>query len=64
MPLNLESPDWGLVLPHLIGLITTVVVSLLDAFLPKAQQYTVITAASLIGRAFARLQPFGLRQAS
>ncbi len=49
MPLNLEAPDWGLVLPHLIVLITAIVVSLLDAFLPKAQQYTVITATSLIG---------------
>lgn len=49
MPLNLEAPDWGLVLPHLIVLITAIVVSMLDAFLPKAQQYTVITAASLIG---------------
>ena len=49
MPLNLEAPDWGLVLPHLIVLITAIVVSLLDAVLPKAKQYTVITAASLIG---------------
>lgn len=49
MPLNLEAPEWGLFVPHLIVLITAIVVSLLDAFLPKAQQYTVITAASLVG---------------
>lgn len=49
MPLNLEVPDWGLVLPQLIVFVTTIVVSLLDAFLPKAKQYTVLTAVSLIG---------------
>lgn len=58
MPLNLASPDWGLVIPHLIVLITAVVVSLLDAFLPKAQQYTVITAASLLGYGLALASVF------
>lgn len=58
MPLNLEAPDWGLVLPHLIVLITAIVVSLMDAFLPKAQQYTVITATSLIGYGVALVTVF------
>ncbi|HWV25486.1 MAG TPA: NADH-quinone oxidoreductase subunit N [Thermomicrobiales bacterium] len=49
MPLNLEVPDWGLVFPQLIVFIMTILVPLLDAFLPKARQYTVITAVSLIG---------------
>jgi NADH-quinone oxidoreductase subunit N len=49
MPLDIVTPDWGLVLPQLIVLITAVVVSLLDAFLPKHMQYTWLTAISLIG---------------
>lgn len=53
MPLQLEVPDWGLVFPQLIVFIMTVVVALLDAFLPKARQYTVLTAVSLIGYAAA-----------
>src|SRR5699024_42257 len=49
MPVNLEVPDWGLLLPQLIVFIMTFVVALLDAFLPQARQYTVLTAVSLIG---------------
>ncbi|HVL25123.1 MAG TPA: NADH-quinone oxidoreductase subunit N [Thermomicrobiales bacterium] len=49
MPLNLVHPDWGLILPQFIVLVTAVVVSLLDAFLPKAMQYTWLTAISLLG---------------
>jgi len=49
MPLNLVHPDWGLIFPQFIVLITAVVVSLLDAFLPKAMQYTWLTVASLAG---------------
>jgi NADH-quinone oxidoreductase subunit N len=49
MPLNLEVPDWGLILPQFIIFVTAIVVSLLDAFLPKDRQYAVITAVSLLG---------------
>lgn len=53
MPVNLENPDWGLVLPHLIVLILALGVSMLDAFLPKARHYTVITGVTLVGLAVA-----------
>jgi NADH-quinone oxidoreductase subunit N len=59
MPLNLEVPDWGLVLPQLIVFLTTIVVSLLDAFLPKAKQFTVLTAVSLLGYGLALLALIG-----
>ena len=49
MPVNLENPDWGMVLPHLIVLILALGVSMLDAFLPKARHYTVITGVTLVG---------------
>lgn len=49
MTLNLENPDWGLILPQFIVFITAVVVSMLDAFLPRRSQYSVLTAVSLIG---------------
>jgi NADH-quinone oxidoreductase subunit N len=58
MPLNLEAPTWGLLMPQLIVLITAIVVSMLDAFLPKAQQYTVITIASLLGYGLALVAVF------
>ena len=53
MPVNLENPDWGMVLPHLIVLILALGVSMLDAFLPKARHYTVITGVTLVGFAVA-----------
>lgn len=49
MPVNLENPDWGMVLPQLIVLILAVVVSMLDAFLPKERHFTVITGVTLAG---------------
>ena len=49
MPLTLENPDWGMVLPQLIVLILAVGVSLLDAFLPKERHFTVITGVTLVG---------------
>jgi NADH-quinone oxidoreductase subunit N len=49
MPLNFDAPTWGLLTPQLIVLITAIVVSMLDAFLPKARQYTGITIVSLLG---------------
>lgn len=56
MPVNLENPDWGMVLPPLIVLILAVAVSLLDAFLPKERHFSVITGVTLVG--------FGLALAS
>ena len=53
MPVNLENPDWGMVLPQLIVLVLAVAVSMLDAFLPKARHYTVITGVTLVGFALA-----------
>lgn len=53
MPVNLENPDWGMVLPHLIVLVLALVVSMLDAFLPRARHYTVITGVTLVGFAVA-----------
>lgn len=53
MPVNLDNPDWGMVLPHLIVLILALGVSMLDAFLPKARHYTVITGVTLVGFAVA-----------
>lgn len=53
MPVNLENPDWGMVLPHLIVLILALGVSMLDAFLPRARHYTVITGVTLVGFAVA-----------
>lgn len=49
MPFTLENPDWGMVLPQLIVLILAVLVSLLDAFLPKERHFTVITGVTLVG---------------
>lgn len=49
MPVNLENPDWAMVMPHLIVLILAVGVSMLDAFLPRARHYTVITGVTLVG---------------
>ena len=49
MPFTLENPDWGMVLPQLIVLILAVVVSMLDAFLPKERHFTVITGVTLAG---------------
>lgn len=53
MPVNLENPDWGMVLPQLIVLALAVIVSMLDAFLPKARHFTVITGVTLVGFALA-----------
>lgn len=49
MPVNLENPDWGMVLPQLIVLILALVVSMLDAFLPKERHFTVITGVTIAG---------------
>lgn len=49
MSLTFNAPDWGLILPQLIILVTAIVVSLLDAFLPRERQFGVITVASLLG---------------
>ncbi|MEJ7838161.1 MAG: NADH-quinone oxidoreductase subunit N [Thermomicrobiales bacterium] len=49
MPLDLVVPDWGLILPQFAVFITAIVLSLVDAFLPKRFHYTWMTAISLVG---------------
>ncbi|HEY7031206.1 MAG TPA: NADH-quinone oxidoreductase subunit N [Thermomicrobiales bacterium] len=51
--LNLQYPDWGLVLPQLIVFVLAIVLLFGDAFLPKAWHYVGLTALSLIGYAAA-----------
>ncbi len=53
MSLDLTSPEWSLFVPQLIIFITATVLLLGDAFIPKASQYTALTAISLIGYAAA-----------
>ena len=45
--LNLETPDWGLVLPQLIVFFTALVLVFSDAFLPSRLHYRALTAISL-----------------
>jgi NADH-quinone oxidoreductase subunit N len=47
--LNLQYPDWGLVLPQLIVFLLAIVLLFGDAFLPKAQHYVALTTVSLLG---------------
>jgi NADH-quinone oxidoreductase subunit N len=49
MTLDLIVPDFGMILPQFVVFLTAIVLSLVDAFLPKERQYTVMTALSLIG---------------
>jgi NADH-quinone oxidoreductase subunit N len=49
--LNLQYPDWGLVLPQLIVFVLAIVLLFADAFLPKAWHYTGLTVVSLVGYA-------------
>lgn len=58
MTLNLEAPDWGLLAPQLIIFVTAIVVSLLDAFVPRERQFRVITIASLVGYVLAIIALF------
>ncbi|HLU34157.1 MAG TPA: NADH-quinone oxidoreductase subunit N [Thermomicrobiales bacterium] len=58
MPLNLDAPSWGLLIPSLIVLVTAVVVSMMDAFMPKDRQYSTITIASLLGYGLALVAVF------
>jgi NADH-quinone oxidoreductase subunit N len=49
MSLDLINPEWSLALPQLAVFVTAIVLTLLDAFLPKKLQYTWLTAISVIG---------------
>ena len=49
--LNLNSPDYGLMLPQLIVFGLAIVLMLGDAFAPKRTHYNLLTAFSLIGYA-------------
>jgi len=49
MTFELIVPDWGLVLPQFVVFITTIVLSLADAFLPNRLHFGWLTAISLVG---------------
>ena len=53
MSLDLTSPEWSLFVPQFIIFVTATVLLLGDAFIPKARQYSALTAISLIGYAAA-----------
>ena len=59
MSFDLVVPDFGLVLPQLAIMVLAVVLSLLDAFLPKRLQFGWLTAVSLVGYAVGLLLLFG-----
>lgn len=49
MTFDLIVPDWGLILPQFVVFITTIVLSLADAFLPNRLHFVWLTAISLLG---------------
>jgi NADH-quinone oxidoreductase subunit N len=49
MTFDLIVPDWGLILPQFVVFITTIVLSLGDAFLPKHLHFGWLTGISLVG---------------
>lgn len=49
MSLDLSTPDWGLVVPHLIVFITATVLLFADAFIPEDRHYSILTGISLVG---------------
>jgi NADH-quinone oxidoreductase subunit N len=58
MSLDLVVPDWGLILPQFAVFVTAIVLSLVDAFLPKRFHYTWMTAISIVGYAVGLLLLF------
>jgi len=59
MSFNLVVPDFGLVLPQFIILITAIVLSLADAFLTRRLHFAWLTVISLLGYALGLLFLFG-----
>ena len=53
LDLNLQSPDYGLLAPQLIVFGLALLLMILDAFMPKARHFTVLTVVSLVGYAAA-----------
>ncbi len=53
MPLNLEAPDFGLVVPQLLVFALALLLLFGDAFLPNDRHYTWLTGLSLVGYAVA-----------
>lgn len=49
MSLELTTPDWALVVPHLIVFFTATVLLFADAFIPEDRHYSILTGISLIG---------------
>jgi NADH-quinone oxidoreductase subunit N len=58
MQLDLVVPDWGLILPQFAVFITAIVLSLVDAFLPKRFHYKWMTGISIVGYAIGLLLLF------
>lgn len=59
MPLDFEIPDLGLMIPQLIVFVMAIVVSLLDAFLPRRLQFAWLTVFSLLGYGLALVTLIG-----
>ncbi len=64
MTYDLIVPDWGLILPQFVVFITTIVLSLADAFLPSRLHFGWLTAISLIGYGLGLVLLLGQRGAN
>ena len=49
MSLELITPEWSLVVPHLIVFFTAIVLLFADAFIPEDRHYSILTGISLLG---------------
>ena len=57
--LNLQTPDFGLMLPQLIVFGLAIVLMFADAFVPRGSHYTLLTGLSLVGYAAAMVALVG-----
>jgi len=64
MTFDLIVPDWGLILPQFVVFITTVVLSLADAFLPNRLHFGWLTGISLAGYGLGLVLLLGQRGAN
>ena len=53
LELNLNNPEWSLLVPQLIVFGLAMVLLFADAFMPREQHYTVLTSLSILGYAAA-----------
>jgi NADH-quinone oxidoreductase subunit N len=58
MSLDLTTPEWSLVVPHLIVFLTSIVLLFADAFIPEDRHYTILTGISLMGYVLAGVALF------